>query len=194
MNTSHEKPEISNTITGSLRLAKVVSLLIIVSTYMSVWLSVYAYQRSIFSVTGIFGLDTSVIAGIGATFVFITALLVYVLQRLQDGTYWFSWAQMAPGGVRWLAWFLQIQKGKLDERQQFKRQKVFQRSYGVGIIIAWLMFLNGSSWSQSAYNQSARDSLLAVLSWVFIIFLLGLPALIGAWTKDNYHTKDLHAR
>ncbi len=151
-------------------IAKIVSLLVMLTCYLSAALTVYAYQRPEFATT-IFGLTASVVANVGVFAAIVAAVLVYILQRLQGGAYWFSW--------------LQIAKVQLDERRQLRRLKVFQRAYGLGVVVAWLLFLYGNSWIRLSYSASARDSMAEALSWLFIILLLGLPSIIGAWAKGD---------
>lgn len=85
-----------------------------------------------------------------------------------------------------LFWDFGKRKDNLDEREVALRRKIFERSYKLAVLltaIAFYIFLGNTNWVISnLQNPIGSDMQWFMLD--FLVLLLGLPSLIGAW-HDN---------
>lgn len=98
-----------------------------------------------------------------ATGLLFTAFVMAVaLINIQKFVYWPLWSKADRAGA--------------DERQQFVRQRVFEKAYRyilISVFVASFLF----------NLQDHRMRLM--LGWTLVLAVLSLPAVIAAWQKDS---------
>ena len=76
--------------------------------------------------------------------------------------------------VYWPFWNRQ-DKDKSDERQHSVRQRVYEKAYGINLLILLAIIIIGQT----------NTFLYPRLAFVALLCLFGMPAIIAAWQKDS---------
>jgi hypothetical protein len=98
----------------------------------------------------------------GVAMNFLAAAAGLLLVNFRQFTYWPLWNRS--------------DKNRADEREKFVRQRVFEKAYGLNIIIsAVILFL----------YSGATHRMHAVLVCILLTSIFFLPAVIAAWQKDS---------
>lgn len=156
----------SNLLTIGRRGQKILVGLLTLTAVVGIYASVYAYNQPAYAA----GTSRYVWENIGVLCIVIEFVLALVLVKAQQYTYWFSWLRLA--------------KIDFDERQMLWRQRVFEKAYGLALLLALL----GAVAIEQATPSLAADehhTLVVKLAWLFGIYFLSLPSVLGAWQNKN---------
>jgi hypothetical protein len=150
---------------GSGSIARLTTLLVATCGLVSLELSVHSYYVPLEPQTAKFAFENW-----SVVFIVLEAIAAATLGCLQKGIY--------------MPFLLRSKVSILDKRQKQARQRIYTQTYLVAIICFAIAVIGVASYPK--LPGSIIGALVPVrAAWVGVIFLVSLPSIFAAWTKDS---------